>query len=106
MTGPIVESTPEFFTKGKANIAASPLRVRCKHAFNNCMMEAGFPPARWLFPDPDEPVEADYLFPLLPHGWTWQSDGAEAFSVAAKKAQALVTAEIGWPGKRRYDPAG
>ena len=52
MTEFITQSTPEYFTIGKANIAALDERRRTQHAISMCMIEAGHQPPGWRPPRP------------------------------------------------------
>ena len=88
-------SSPEYFTLGKANVATGPLRVRCKHAVSQCMLEAGLEPPRWLHADPGEPDT--YLIPLHPKGMTSDHPDAERYSAALIRAIEMTIERIGWP---------
>ncbi len=81
-----------YFTEGKANIDAEPLRNRVKHAIAQCMLEAGHARPRWL----DEEVGA--FSPLAPEGWFgWSPEVQAAWCRACERACDLVRQRMGWP---------
>jgi hypothetical protein len=50
----LAQSTPEYFTIGKANVAALDERRRTQHAMSMCMIEAGHEPPGWRPPRPQD----------------------------------------------------
>ncbi|MCP3880263.1 MAG: hypothetical protein GY701_18015 [Sulfitobacter sp.] len=88
----LTQGGARYFTEGKANVAAMPLRNRCKHAVVQCMLEAGHRRPRWL------DTEDGALRPLVPEEWfDWPFHVREEWCRACERACDLVRDRIGWP---------
>ncbi len=88
----LTQGGARYFAEGKANVAAMPLRNRCKHAVVQCMLEAGHARPRWL------DTEDGALLPLVPEEWLdWPTDVKTEWDRACLRACDLVRDRIGWP---------